>query len=181
MQLCAERRALAATLDSQPLAMHQVLHAAGQILTLGDVRDGCRSYLLLAGGLDTPRYLGSRSTFTLGSLAVTPGGARRRRAAAGRAASGCGGAPAETLLPPLNGEWQLRVIYGPHGAPAFFTDDDIDEFFAAEWQVHYNSSRTGIRLIGPKPDWRAARRRGGHASVQYSRQRLCLWHGGFYR
>ncbi|QFS62292.1 urea carboxylase [Pantoea dispersa] len=160
---------LAANLDSQPLAMHQVLHAqAGQTLTLGDVRDGCRSYLLLAGGLDTPRYLGSRSTFTLGKFGGHAGRALRagdvlqlaapRQAAAARLP--------ETLLPPLNGEWQLRVIYGPHGAPAFFTDDDISEFFAAEWQVHYNSSRTGIRLIGPKPDW--ARSDGGEAGMHPS-------------
>jgi len=24
-------------------------------------------------------------------------------------------------------------------------------FFATDWQVHYNSSRTGVRLIGAKP------------------------------
>ena len=48
------------------------------------------------------------------------------------------------------------MLYGPHGAPDFFTDDDIDTFFAADWEVHYNSNRTGIRLIGPKPTGRAA-------------------------
>jgi urea carboxylase len=28
-------------------------------------------------------------------------------------------------------------------------------FFTTDWKVHYNSSRTGIRLIGPKPKWAA--------------------------
>ncbi len=26
--------------------------------------------------------------------------------------------------------WQIAVLYGPHGAPDFFTEDDIDTFFA---------------------------------------------------
>jgi allophanate hydrolase subunit 2 len=51
--------------------------------------------------------------------------------------------------------------YGPHGAPDFFTKQDIDTFFANEFEIHYNSSRTGIRLIGPKPEW--AREDGGEA------------------
>ena len=46
--------------------------------------------------------------------------------------------------------WQIAVTDGPHGAPDFFTPEDIDTFFAADWEVHYNSSRTGVRLIGPQ-------------------------------
>ena len=160
---------LVAQLDQQSLAMNQIISAqAGQTLTLGDVHDGSRSYLLLAGGLDTPRYLGSRSTFTLGKFGGHAGRALRAGDVLHLAA------PAQlpqaalpaALLPELNGTWQLRVIYGPHGAPAFFTDNDISEFFAAEWQVHYNSSRTGIRLIGPKPTW--ARSDGGEAGMHPS-------------
>ena len=51
-------------------------------------------------------------------------------------------------------------------APDFFTDEDIDTFFATAWEVHYNSSRTGIRLIGPRPQW--ARRDGGEAGLHPS-------------
>ncbi|MDQ4423334.1 MAG: carboxyltransferase domain-containing protein, partial [Thalassolituus sp.] len=43
---------------------------------------------------------------------------------------------------------------------------DIDEFFAANWEVHFNSSRTGVRLIGPKPEW--ARNDGGEAGLHPS-------------
>ena len=39
------------------------------------------------------------------------------------------------------------------------TPADIDMLFATEWKVHFNSSRTGVRLIGPKPQW--ARADGG--------------------
>jgi urea carboxylase len=39
-------------------------------------------------------------------------------------------------------------------------------FFATDWEVHYNSSRTGVRLIGPKPEW--ARHDGGEAGLHPS-------------
>ena len=39
-------------------------------------------------------------------------------------------------------------------------------FFATAWEVHYNSSRTGVRLIGPKPQW--ARPDGGEAGLHPS-------------
>ena len=57
-------------------------------------------------------------------------------------------------------------MYGPHGAPDYLTKEDVDAFFAANWEVHYNSSRTGIRLIGPQPKW--ARPDGGEAGLHPS-------------
>ncbi|KAK0348982.1 hypothetical protein LTR94_034972, partial [Friedmanniomyces endolithicus] len=75
--------------------------------------------------------------------------------------------PLDTVaLPALSNEWTVRVLYGPHGAPDFFTDDDIATIVDAEWQVHYNSNRTGVRLIGPKPHW--ARPDGGEAGLHPS-------------
>ncbi len=67
---------------------------------------------------------------------------------------------------PYTHAWQIGVLYGPHGAPDFFTEADIEMFFATDWEVHYNSSRTGVRLIGPKPEW--ARRDGGEAGLHPS-------------
>ena len=58
--------------------------------------------------------------------------------------------PAE-LIPQYSNYWEIGVLYGPHGAPDFFTNEDIEMFFNADWEVHYNSARTGVRLIGPKP------------------------------
>ncbi|GAA3183903.1 hypothetical protein GCM10020255_079360 [Rhodococcus baikonurensis] len=55
---------------------------------------------------------------------------------------------------------------GPHGAPEFFTRSDIDTLYATEYEVHFNSDRTGVRLIGPKPDW--ARTTGGEAGLHPS-------------
>lgn len=156
--------------EKAPLPMGQVVDiAAGETLKLGAISGaGCRSYLLFAGGLDCPRYLGSRSTFTLGKFGGHVGRALRTGDVLHLGAPELrpqASLPA-TAYPAITNHWQLRVIYGPHGAPAFFTEEDIEAFFAARWQVHYNSSRTGIRLIGPKPQW--ARPDGGEAGMHPS-------------
>jgi urea carboxylase len=69
-------------------------------------------------------------------------------------------------IPAIGQEWTLRVLYGPHGAPDFFTPGDIAMIRETAWRVHYNSNRTGVRLVGPKPEW--ARRDGGEAGLHPS-------------
>ena len=58
------------------------------------------------------------------------------------------------------------MVDGPHAAPDFFTDAGIAAFYATEWQVHHHSSRTGVRLVGPTPEW--ARADGGEAGLHPS-------------
>ncbi|MEW8209855.1 MAG: urea carboxylase, partial [Candidatus Thiodiazotropha taylori] len=160
-----------ASLDDKPLAMWTAVEIhAGQTLSLGRIKQqGARSYLAVSGGIDCPDYLGSKSTFTLGQF----GGHNGRALRAGDVlrispSDNLTGREtvAEDARPQITHEWQLRVIYGPHGAPDFFTQPDIDKFFSHQWEVHYNSSRTGIRLIGPKPEW--ARKDGGEAGLHPS-------------
>ncbi len=78
------------------------------------------------------------------------------------------GAPltAPPALPGLAKAWQVRVLAGPHGAPDFFTAADIAMICETPWQVHYNSSRPGVRLSGPRPQW--ARADGGEAGLHPS-------------
>ncbi|HBZ70853.1 MAG TPA: hypothetical protein DEP35_14400 [Deltaproteobacteria bacterium] len=142
----------------------------GQTLKLRRVRGpGMRAYILFAGGLDLPPYLGSCSTFTLGCF----GGFEGRALATGDTLQLPAGRDAreprelpQTLRPALGHEWRLRVLCGPHGAPDFFTPEDIEAILGATWRVHHNSNRTGVRLIGPKPRW--ARRDGGEAGLHPS-------------
>ncbi|MDR0673834.1 MAG: urea carboxylase [Zoogloeaceae bacterium] len=146
---------------------------AGMTLTLGAVTEGARAYLLIRGGIHVPDYLGSKSTFTLGGFGGHAGRALRSGdvlhfSAWTEAAPGAstGRALPTGLYPPLPECRVLRVIYGPHGAPEYFTDAYIETFFSTEWTVHFNSSRTGVRLIGPKPEW--ARESGGEAGLHPS-------------
>jgi urea carboxylase len=162
---------LDAKLDDQIVPLWQVINiAAGQVLKLGRTQEkGARSYLCIRGGIQCPAYLGSRSTFTLGQFGGHNGRALRAGDVLKLDSSSTpiiANTLAENLKPSIGNAWELKVIYGPHGAPDFFTDDDIDTFFQHEWKVHYNSSRTGIRLIGPKPEW--ARKDGGEAGLHPS-------------
>ncbi|SFU25829.1 urea carboxylase [Paraburkholderia aspalathi] len=163
---------LAATLDGQPVTLWQVTRApAGSVLKLGGVTGaGMRACLALKGGLQVPDYLGSKATFTLGQFGGHAGRALRKgdvlhlAADAGRGEAGAQLDPER--VPALTHEWTLGVLNGPHGAPDFFTPDDIAMLYGTRWTVHYNSSRTGVRLIGPKPQW--ARTDGGEAGLHPS-------------
>lgn len=153
--------------------------SSGDVLKVGRLKDaGARTYILFAGGLEANNYLGSHSTFTLGQFGGFSGRALRTgdvlhldNALTQTIQKNALTVPKEfetshKLLPTFQNHWQLHVIYGPHGAPDFFTTKDIEVFFSASWKVHYNSSRTGIRLIGPKPEW--ARTTGGEAGMHPS-------------
>ncbi|WP_269914673.1 urea carboxylase [Acinetobacter sp. HY1485] len=164
-----------ALLDDQPIAFWQPIHIkAGQTLTLGQVTQGCRTYLAVQHGLDVPLYIGSRSTFALGQF----GGHAGRTLRAGDVIALSQDQtidPPQTvpteLVPNYGNEWKIGVLYGPHGAPDFFKPEYIEEFFAQEWTVHFNSNRLGVRLVGPKPDW--ARENGGEAGLHPSNVHDC--------
>ena len=147
-----------------------LLIKAGSTLSLGTIAgSGARAYLTLRGGLQVPEYLGSKSTFTLGQFGGHGGRALRAgdvlHIPALSDADNGAQLPAAlcTALPAVR---EIRVIYGPHGAPEYFTPAYIDTFLATDWEVHFNSSRTGVRLIGPKPEW--VRDSGGEAGLHPS-------------
>jgi urea carboxylase len=174
--VCVAGADLDATLDGEPLPRWSPIDIGdGAVLRIGRVRGrGLRAYVLVAGGIAVPSFLGSASTFTLGGFgghegralvagdvlplgeALAPPGADAPMASAVPAA----------LIPELGPRWKLGVLEGPHGAPEFFTPADLDAFFAAEWRVHHHSARTGVRLVGPRPTW--ARPHGGDAGLHPS-------------
>ena len=139
------------------------------ILDVGKVSEhGSRIYILFSGGIQTPKYLNSRSTFTLGKF----GGHCGRPLFAGDSlpllkTTTC---PNTNLpkehLPSIGQKWTIRVLLGPHTAPEFFTLEDVETILKTSWKVHFNSDRTGVRLIGPQPKW--AREDGGEAGLHPS-------------
>ncbi|QGG77523.1 5-oxoprolinase/urea amidolyase family protein [Pseudomonas syringae] len=159
------------TLDGQSCAMNTtLLVSAGSTLSLGTIAGaGVRSYLCVRGGLDVPDYLGSKSTFTLGQFGGHGGRALRAGDVlhiAPLMERSAGQRIADEALEALTDVRRMRVIYGPHAAPEYFTEAYIERFFATDWEVHFNSSRTGVRLIGPKPEW--VRADGGEAGLHPS-------------
>lgn len=121
--------------------------AAGKTLTLGHATAGCRGYLAVAGGIDVPAVLGSRSTFSAARL----GGLRGLPLVAGDVvpvgvahSAVTLGAQERPSVPRSPGEaFTLRIIPGEHVAIGG----------AALWSAtHTTSSRSdrmGVRLEGP--------------------------------
>ncbi|XHR31261.1 MAG: urea carboxylase [Chthoniobacteraceae bacterium] len=170
--ICLAGASMRAQIDGNPVPYWQPVNvAAGQTLRLGFIEgQGAHTYLAVKGGFDVPEYLGSRSTFRLGKF----GGHGGRALQTGDVlklltpgATVCDPKPLDpALIPSLPNEWEISVLYGPHGAPDYFTREDIAMIFATAWKVHFNSDRTGVRLIGPKPKW--ARKDGGEAGLHPS-------------
>ncbi|KAG7765967.1 hypothetical protein KL946_002147 [Ogataea haglerorum] len=167
------------TVNGQPVAMYEpVAVKRGDKLVIGKLTSGCRSYLAIRGGIDVTEYLGSRSTFALGNLGGYNGrvlklgdvlflGQPNLAACTLPAPVSAPQAVPKSLAPPMAAkEWRVAVTCGPHGAPDFFLQESVQDFFANPWKVHYNSNRFGVRLIGPKPKW--ARPDGGEGGLHPS-------------
>jgi len=112
--------------------------------------------------------LGSRATFSFGRFGGHEGRALQAgdRLEPAEEPGPAGGAIEAGMRPDLTNDWTLHVVPGPHGAPEFFTAEDVEEVFAHTWEVDPQSDRTGVRLIGPAPQW--ARPDGGDAGLHPS-------------
>lgn len=161
---------LAVSLDGETVCQWTALQVpAGGVLSLGTIRSvGMRAYVLVRGGLAGEAHMGSRSVFASAAL----GGRPLRRGDTleldtARAPAGpCTRGDATALAPSFANDVELRVVLGPHGAPDFLTREGLDELLAASWSVDPHSNRTGIRLLGPRPQW--SRADGGEAGLHPS-------------
>lgn len=170
-----------ATIDNITVQNWQPLEIkSGQILKLNKVQNGYRVYIAIRNGLDVPKYLGSHSTFSLGKFGGHAGrsliiGDMLLIAKIKQKNSRLNHSTVKSLHPKLipiyNNTWNIGVLYGPHGAPDFFTADSINNFLMHNWIVHHHTNRLGIRLIGPKPIW--SRKNGGEAGLHPSNIHDC--------
>jgi len=159
---------LGPTIDQRAVPMWQVLQVyPGQTLTFSKRKTGLRSYLLFAGGLDVPSFLGSRSTYLL----LDKGGYNDRKLESGDIldtfdsprSRPCIRIPAG-LRPNYGSPWRLRVVCGLQYH--FFTDESLKRFESADWKVTPQIDRMGLRLEGPnleykEPSGSQIRRLGG--------------------
>ena len=161
-----------ATLDGTLLSPWTTFTAPlGSILRMPAVQGpGARAYLAVKGGIEAPLYLGSRSTFVLGNFGGQSGRTLRTGDVLHIDIDSTTSPQAQVLssqFPPrYTPNWNIAVLYGPHGAPDYFTEQDITTLLTTPYTVHHNSDRTGTRLIGPKPQW--ARKDGGEAGLHPS-------------
>jgi len=170
MWFCITGADMGAMLDEILVPTYKPIFAIrGQVLRFGEAKEGMRAYLLVAGGFDMPKILGSSATFTLGNFGGHGGRALRTGDVLG---VNKGSVPSiteelpEFHRPTLGNAWTIGVIPGPHCSEEFLKADYLTELTETEWQVHFNSSRTGVRLIGPAPNW--TREDGGEAGLHPS-------------
>ena len=159
------------TVDGCPVAAWTPvrLHPGATVHVGPVIGAGLRGVLAVAGGIDADCYLGSRSTFTLGGFGGHHGRALRagdRLTAGTSVATGAPGLLPPGLAPVIASSWEIGVLVGPHADSDFITRDGLDLLFRATWEVHFNSARTGVRLVGPRPRW--ARTDGGEAGLHPS-------------
>ncbi|MDF0650141.1 MAG: KipI antagonist [Nitrospira sp. LK265] len=145
---------LSPTINGSSLPLWQsILVPHGSRLSFGSPRVGVRSYLAIAGGIDVPLVLGSRSTHCASEM----GGFRGRPLK--QADSLCTGKPVQSikrlpgkrlpdhLVPRYNRTPILRIIPGPQ--QHFFSDTSLATLARATYTVSPQSDRMGYRLIGP--------------------------------
>ncbi|MGG1552580.1 urea carboxylase [Paenibacillus ferrarius] len=146
-----------------------VLAKRGQVLSFGEAKAGMRTYLLVGGGLDMPKILGSASTFTLGGFGGHGGRALRAGDVLGVNEAQDVIAAAQLAAPhrpAMTREWTIGVVPGPHCTGEFLRPEYLELLTSTSWEVHFNSSRTGVRLKGPAPLW--TREDGGEAGLHPS-------------
>lgn len=148
--ICAVTGAdMEARIGSKPVPFYRPFWVqAGQTLTLGAAKTGCRGYLALQGGIQLPPELGSRST----NLKCALGGIQGRALKRGDVLP----VPDEThpncidrRRKPVvyDQQVEVRVIPGPQADA--FSQSAFDTLTSAPFTLSDQSDRMGLRLTGP--------------------------------
>lgn len=130
--------------------------AAGDEVAFGYITAGARYYIAVAGGIDVPVVLGSRSTYSIGSL----GGLESRALKAGDAlpvgaasdaAARAGVSLPEALRPQHPTEIELRVMLGLYDHR--LTEAGRDTLLSTPWKLSGLADRMGMRFAGAVLEW----------------------------
>ena len=144
--------------NGEPVAQNaRVELAAGDELAFGVIRGGAKFFIAVAGGIDVPEVLGSRSTYPIGKM----GGFEGRALAAGDVVP-VGAALAETLpridaipadlLPEYPREVEVRFMLGLYDHK--LTEEGLTNLTGAEWTLTPVADRMGLRFDGPGAPWK---------------------------
>jgi biotin-dependent carboxylase-like uncharacterized protein len=160
--------------DMKPLLNNQALPSCesfevkrGDIIKFGHFGEfGFRAYVGIAGGIDVPVYLGSKSTCIFGSY----GGFQGRKLYAGDVLTF--GKPGRDLkdlrgrklrrevLPEYSRKWVIRATPGPNTSPDYLTTEGMDFLFQNTFRIQHTANRSAYRL-GEVKEGFFARKDGG--------------------
>lgn len=159
---------LDATLNEESLRMWESVQVkAGDVIAMKSYREkGFRAYIAVAGGIDVPVYLGSKSTCLFGGYGGFEG---RPLKANDELKFGTPSAPLEEFagrtvkedrIPVYENEIKLRLIPGMNAYPDFVSEEGMDYLYSEKHQISVNSNRSACRL-SPVPDNFFSRQDGG--------------------
>jgi biotin-dependent carboxylase-like uncharacterized protein len=167
---------VAAQLDGEPVLPWWSTQArAGQMLQLGLPQPGTwrasRAYLCIAGGVDVPPALGSRSTQLRGAFGGHEGRALRQgdslrvgSANDARCGTGIGLVPPALALPlQVDDLPAIRVL--PAAEYTNYTETSRAAFWSEPWKITAQSDRYGYRLAGTPLEAVAALEMRSHGIV----------------
>ncbi|WP_082918106.1 biotin-dependent carboxyltransferase family protein [Oceanobacillus sp. Castelsardo] len=123
----------------------------GQSLSFGQPKKGVYTYIAVAGGIDTPVVMGSRSTYVKAGIGGVNGRflqkddmlhssdvkekIRLRRLP-------------DNLIPIYQSDQKIRVILGPDRDA--FSQRTVETFLTGTYEITKQTDRMGMRLNGPK-------------------------------
>jgi len=156
------------TINDQPVPSWESIQVSkGDAIKFGHFGEsGFRTYLAVAGGIDVPVYLKSKSTCIFGGY----GGFEGRKLEPGDIVKS--GKPNQDLnsltgrklrkdiIPEYSREWRLRATPGPNAAPDYVTEEGMDFLFEHSFKIQHTSNRSAYRL-DEVPDYFFARKDGG--------------------
>lgn len=141
------------TLNGQKISCwRSILIEPGDVLDIGPITEGCRTYLTITGGITVPDVLGSKSTY----LPAHFGGWQGRILKRGDLLPGLPLPEGRTIrarnlandrIPDYSKPCTVRVIPGPN--QALFSEEMLETFYANSYEVTTKSNRMGYRLQGP--------------------------------
>ncbi len=142
---------LAITINGNPVSQWQAIAVHnGDIISFPRLRSGCRAYLAVGGGLDTPRVMGSAATYSRAKIGGLEGGPLRDgdhiRCGIPNLSLVGTRVPCQ-YIPAYSYQIGLRVILGPQDD--HFIEQSIYTLLHAVYTISNMADRTGYRLEGP--------------------------------
>jgi biotin-dependent carboxylase-like uncharacterized protein len=139
-------------INGEEVPMWEALEVGeGDVLSFEYLRNGARSYLSVAGGIDVPLFMHSRSTYTLIGLGGHEGralqeGDELKVGETGDCPEQVGRRVDDEHIPTYSSETELRVIIGL--ASYRITEQSMEQFLTTTWTVTPDADRVGYRYKG---------------------------------
>jgi len=138
-------------INGHSIPMWQTVAAEeGDVISFGRMDSGCRAYVAMRGGIDSPVLLGSRSTYVRGGF----GGIDGRQLKAGDLIKGFPSSHLrvdyqipEELIPLFTDRFSIHVVLGPQAD--MFTKSGTEALLSGQYRVTLDADRMGYRLEGP--------------------------------